>query len=85
MTRDAGDVMTIDTLRKECDNHVDTIARRTTILTDQERTIERLVQEKAELLAALRALTDGIQWDEAVLTPPYELARAAIKKAEGGE
>ena len=46
--------------------------RKTTILTDQERTIERLVQEKAELLAALRAITPNSCQSQAVASPNYD-------------
>ena len=56
-----------------------------TILTDQERTIERLAQEKAELLAALKALLTTLDDDRLDKIAIEAQARAAIKKAEGGE
>jgi hypothetical protein len=58
------------------------------IYTEEAERRARLIAAAPELLKALQTLTESLKWEEdrsGTTYNGYELAQAAIRKAEGGE
>ena len=84
MTRDAGDQMTIDRLEIQAKNAQEAADRRGERLERADATIDQLEAQKADLLAALRAMRESFRQTPAAFTrhgAAMAQCDAAIEKA----